>query len=96
MEEVHTHTFVGGPKDGQREMIQGADAERGHVTVRTLPREAPMVGDPELQNEAVPMSETTYERTAYQGEKVRFIFWKARGLSIDEAMAKLFAHYINR
>lgn len=91
MEEIHTHTFIGGPKDGQREAMQGADIERGSVTVRSV---APV--KLEERGGQIKPTDTTYERTAFQGEKVRFIYWKAQGLSIDEATGMLFAHYINR
>jgi hypothetical protein len=96
MEEINTHTFIGGPKDGQRELMMGADVERGPVTLRTRPPTPLLAPVDAVGPSILPSYFTTYERTAYQGEKCRFIFWKAQGLSIDDAMRLLFAHYINR
>lgn len=97
MIEVHTHTFVGGHYDGRREVLEGADAERGAVSIMTPPPLLPTPPDSDDHPSAVVAARAIiYERAAYEGEKVRFIFWKARDLTIDEALTKLFAHYIDR
>ena len=90
MEEIITHIFVGGPKDGECETRLHADRV-GITHVR-----APVPDQPARDDGNLLYQDVSYERTAYQGEKVRFIFWKAQGLSIDDAMRKLFDHYTVR
>ena len=92
MQSIHTHLFVGGPKDGVREMVAGADADRGSITIQTVIAQA---GKPTSNPDAVGLTDQDflYERTAIEAGNTRFLFWKLTGMSLDAALASLFNHY---